>query len=231
MSMQLKDQVILVTGGFGALGRAVCAACLTQGARVVALDRADQNSAPAEDQRLDLGGVDLTDSAQTERAVGAALAKFSRIDGLVNVAGGFVWQTVADADPQQWQSMYAINLNTAVVTSRAVLPHMQEGSGRIVNIGAYAALRAQAGMGPYTAAKSAVMRFTESLAEELKDRAINVNAVLPSIIDTAQNRADMPDADHARWVSPEALAEVIVFLLGPGARAITGALIPVTGRV
>lgn len=230
--MQLRDQVIVVTGGFGALGRAVCAQCLAQGARVVALDRADSNAAPSHPQRLDIGGVDLTDAAQTGYAIEQALSKFAQIDGLVNVAGGFTWQTVADSKPADWQAMYALNVSTAVVTTQAVLPHLlQRPSARIVNIGANAALRGSAGMGPYTASKSAVLRLTESLADELKDKGINVNAVLPSIIDTAQNRADMPKAEHDRWVSPEALAEVISFLLGPGARAITGALIPVTGRV
>jgi NAD(P)-dependent dehydrogenase (short-subunit alcohol dehydrogenase family) len=121
---------------------------------------------------------------------------------------------------------------TAVAASRAALPHLlARGAGRIVNIGANAATRAAAGMGPYAASKAAVARFTESLAEEMKDRGITVNAVLPSIIDTPQNRADMPDADFSRWVAPEAIAEVILFLVSDAAAAVTGALIPVTGRV
>ncbi|MBD8528245.1 SDR family NAD(P)-dependent oxidoreductase [Pseudoxanthomonas sp. CAU 1598] len=230
--MQLKDQVIVVTGAFGALGRAVCAQCLTEGARVVALDRAETNAAAAHAYRLDIGGVDLTDAAQTGAAIERAIARFAQIDGLVNVAGGFTWQTVADGSAADWQSMYALNVATAVVTTQAALPHLlQRQTARIVNIGANAALKGSAGMGPYTASKAAVLRLTESLADELKDKGVNVNAVLPSIIDTVQNRADMPKAEHDRWVTPEALAEVIVFLLGPGARAITGALIPVTGRV
>lgn len=230
--MQLKDQVIVVTGAFGALGRAVCAQCIAAGAQVVAVDRSSSNSADADARRLDIGGVDLTDPAQCSDAVDKAIAKFGRIDGLVNVAGGFTWQTIADGKPDDWQAMYDINVRTALVTTQAVLPQLKQGgAGRIVNIGANAASRGSKGMGPYTASKSAVMRLTESLADELKDQGINVNAVLPSIIDTAQNRKDMPDAEHDRWVKPEALADVIVFLLGPGARAITGALIPVTGRV
>lgn len=230
--MQLKDQVIVVTGAFGALGRAVCAQCIAEGAHVVAVDRSDSNRAEADARRLDIGGVDLTDAAQCGDAVEKAVAKFGRIDGLVNVAGGFTWQAIADGKPDDWQAMYDINVRTALVTTQAVLPQLKQGgAGRIVNIGAHAATRGSHGMGPYTASKSAVMRFTESLADELKDQGVNVNAVLPSIIDTAQNRKDMPDAEHERWVTPEALADVIVFLLGPGARAMTGALIPVTGRV
>ena len=120
---------------------------------------------------------------------------------------------------------------TVVAASMAALPHLPDGRGRIVNIGANSALKAGAGVGAYTASKAGVMRLTESLAEELKPRGITVNALLPSIIDTPPNRADMPDADFDRWVKPEQLAEVIVFLLSDAASAITGALIPVTGRV
>jgi NAD(P)-dependent dehydrogenase (short-subunit alcohol dehydrogenase family) len=128
--------------------------------------------------------------------------------------------------------MHAMNLLTAVNTSRAALPHLVEsGAGRIVNVGAAGAVKAAAGMGPYAASKAGVHRFTEALAEELKDRNVTVNAVLPSILDTPQNRADMPDADAAKWVRVEDLAAVMLFLASREASAITGALLPVTGRV
>jgi NAD(P)-dependent dehydrogenase (short-subunit alcohol dehydrogenase family) len=131
-----------------------------------------------------------------------------------------------------WDLLYRVNLRSAVSASRAALPHLlKRGGGRIVNIGAGAATKAGAGMGAYAASKAGVAKLTEALAEELKDRAITVNAVLPSIIDTPANRADMPTADFSRWVTPQAIANVIVFLLSDQASAVTGASISVPGRV
>ena len=128
--------------------------------------------------------------------------------------------------------MYQMNVRTAVVASQAALSHLAAtGSGRIVNVGALAALKAGMGMGAYAASKAGVVRLTEALAEEVKDRGVTVNAVLPSIIDTPTNRPDMPDADPGRWVSPTALASVIAFLLSDEAAAVTGACLPVSGRV
>jgi NAD(P)-dependent dehydrogenase (short-subunit alcohol dehydrogenase family) len=161
-----------------------------------------------------------------------AAARFGRIDALLNIAGGFVWEKFADAaNAGAWDRMFAINLKTALNASRAALPKLLEsGDGRIVNVGAQTAVRASEGMGAYAASKAAVHRLTESLADELKLRGVTVNAVLPSIIDTPANRADMPNADFSRWVSPADLAAVILFLASDEARAVTGALIPVTGR-
>ncbi|MFY7851192.1 MAG: SDR family NAD(P)-dependent oxidoreductase, partial [Brevundimonas sp.] len=140
-------------------------------------------------------------------------------------------QTVDDDKPA-WDRMFALNLTTALNASRAALPYLKASSeGRIVNIGSAAALKAGAGMGAYAASKSAVHRLTEALAEELKATSVTANAVLPSIIDTPQNRKDMPDVDPAKWVAPSDLAAVILFLASPASRAITGALVPVTGRV
>jgi NAD(P)-dependent dehydrogenase (short-subunit alcohol dehydrogenase family) len=180
---------------------------------------------------LELGGVDLTDPASATKAIDAVAAHFGRLDALLNIAGGFVWQTTDDADPA-WGKMFALNLTTALNASRAALPHLKRSDeGRIVNVGANGALKAAAGMGAYAASKSGVHRLTEGLAEELKSGPVTVNAVLPSILDTDQNRKDMPDADPAKWVQPSDLARVMLFLASPESRAITGALIPVTGRV
>jgi NAD(P)-dependent dehydrogenase (short-subunit alcohol dehydrogenase family) len=180
---------------------------------------------------LELGGVDLTDPAAAQTAIDRVAAHFGRLDALLNIAGGFVWQTTDDADPA-WAKMFALNVATALNASRAALPHLKASAeGRIVNVGANAALKSAAGMGAYAASKAGVHRLTESLAEELKDTSVTVNAVLPSILDTARNRQDMPDADPAKWVAPADLARVMLFLASPGSRAITGALIPVTGRV
>jgi NAD(P)-dependent dehydrogenase (short-subunit alcohol dehydrogenase family) len=159
-------------------------------------------------------------------------AKFGRVDALLNIAGGFQGDTVADGKADSWDRMYAMNLKTALNACKAALPYLLEsGAGRIVNVGAQSALHAASGMGPYAASKSAVHRLTESLADELKLKGVTVNAVLPSTIDTEANRRDMPKADFSRWVAPADLAAVILFLASDEAKAVTGALIPVSGRV
>ncbi|MFA4893619.1 SDR family NAD(P)-dependent oxidoreductase [Brevundimonas sp.] len=225
----MSERVIAITGGHGALGRAVVEAALADGLKVAIIDHAAGQSAP--DGVLELGGVDLTDPASAAKAIDAVAAHFGRLDALLNIAGGFVWQTTEDPEPA-WARMFALNLTTALNASRAALPHLKRSDeGRIVNVGAHGALRAAAGMGAYAASKSGVHRLTEALAEELKSTSVTVNAVLPSILDTDQNRRDMPDADPATWVQPSDLARVMLFLASPDSRAVTGALVPVTGRV
>jgi NAD(P)-dependent dehydrogenase (short-subunit alcohol dehydrogenase family) len=150
---------------------------------------------------------------------------------VINIAGAFKFQKIADGDPALWDKLFAINLKTALLTSRAAIPFLRQSKqGRIINIGANSALKAGAGMGPYTASKASVHRLTESLAQELKSDGITVNAVLPATIDTPANRADMPKADFSTWVTPEAMAEVILFLASDAAQPITGVLLPVTGK-
>lgn len=225
----MTERVIAITGGHGELGRAVVAAALDQGLKVAIIDHATGQTAPT--GTLALGGVDLTDAAAAATAIATVVETFGRLDALLNIAGGFVWQTVDDDQPA-WDRMFALNLTTALNSCRAALPYLkQSDAGRIVNVGANGAQKSVSGMGAYAGSKSAVHRLTESLAEELKSTPVTVNAVLPSILDTPQNRADMPDADPALWVAPADLATVMLFLASPQARAITGALIPVTGRV
>jgi len=229
--MSLAGKRIAVTGAFGSLGAAVVQAALKAGAQVAAIDRADAPAAAVDfGATKSFGGVDLAETVQAKNAIDAAAKSLGGLDALVNIAGTFRWETLADGSPETFDLLYRINLRTAVAASKAALAHLTDG-GRIVNIGAASAVKAGAGVGAYTASKSGVMRFTESLAEELKERGITVNAVLPSIIDTPPNRKDMPKADFGKWVKPEQLAGVIVFLLSDQASAITGALIPVTGRV
>ncbi len=215
---------MIVTGAAGALGRAVVARLARDGHDVTALDLAE--TAPGHGEARYIGGVDLTDGDAVSRAFSGL-----ELHGLVNVAGGFVWETTGDGAPETWEHMFRINLLTAATCCRAALPSLRAQRGAIVNVGALASAKAGAGMGPYAASKAGIARLTESLAEEEKDNGIRVNAVLPSIIDTPANRADMPDAEHDRWVTPEALADVIAFLLSADARAVTGALFPVAGRV
>jgi NAD(P)-dependent dehydrogenase (short-subunit alcohol dehydrogenase family) len=226
----LQEKVIVVTGASGALGKVVAETALARGARVAAIDFAAAQAAPTK-QRLELGGVDLTDAAQAKAAIDAAAAHFGKLDALINIAGGFAFEAVADGDPKTWQRMVALNVTTALNASRAAIPHLLVSrAARIVNIGAFGALQAGSGMGAYAASKSGVHRLTEALAAEHKGK-ITVNAVLPSIIDTAANRDSMPKADFSKWVTPQELAEVILFLASDAASAVTGALLPVTGRV
>jgi NAD(P)-dependent dehydrogenase (short-subunit alcohol dehydrogenase family) len=226
----MNGTVIVVTGALGALGRTVAELALARGARVAGVDHA-QAEIPATDDRIELGGVDLSDAAQAKTAIDAVAAHFGRLDALINIAGGFAFETTAEGDGSVWQKMYQLNVLTALNASRAAIPHLaRSSSGRIVNIGAMGALQAGAGMGPYAASKAGVHRLTEALAAEWKGK-ITVNAVLPSIIDTAANRASMPKADFDKWVTPQELAEVILFLASDAASGITGALIPVAGRV
>ena len=228
--MQLQDRVIAITGAFGALGSAVVRACLAEGAQVAAIDRAPAPRAPLEGAFL-IGDADLSSADGARDAVAGVVRKFGRLDGLVNIAGGFRWETVGEGSLDSWDAMYGLNLRTAVSACMAALPQLPDGRGRIINVGANGAVKAGAGMGAYAASKAGVAKLTEALAEELKGRGITVNAVLPSIIDTPANRADMPKADFDAWVSPQQLGEVIVFLLSDKASAVTGALLPVTGRV
>jgi 3-oxoacyl-[acyl-carrier protein] reductase len=226
----MNGKVIIITGALGALGKVVAQQALARGARVAGIDFA-ASAAPATADRIELGGVDLSDAAQAKQAVDAAAAHFGTLDALVNIAGGFTFETVADGDAAVWQRMYALNLLTALNASKAALAHLAASSqGRIVNVGAMGALQAGAGMGAYAASKAGVHRLTEALAAEWKGR-ITVNAVLPSTIDTPANRASMPKADFTKWVKPQELAEVILFLVSDAASAVTGALIPVSGRV
>jgi NAD(P)-dependent dehydrogenase (short-subunit alcohol dehydrogenase family) len=233
--MEMSGRVVVVSGAFGALGAAVVRAFARRGASLALLDLA--LSPPAALQRelgsghLLLGGVDLGDLESSRKAMAAAAMRFGGIDVLVNVAGGFQWQTLLDGAVETWDQLYRMNLRTAVVGCKVALPALIErGRGRIINVGAGAAVRAGAGMGAYAASKAGVQKLTESLAEELKDRGITVNAVLPSVIDTPRNRSDMPDADYTRWVTPEAIAEVVAFLASDAAQAVTGASLPIAGR-
>ncbi|EEA01823.1 short-chain dehydrogenase/reductase SDR [Burkholderia sp. H160] len=225
---------VAITGGFGSLGSAVGRAFRAAGANVALIDFAAE---PADELahefagQLLLGGVDLTRSDAADAALRSVAARWGGLDALINIAGGFRWETLEAGSLDTWDALYAMNLKTAVSACKAALPLLLAGDGgRIVNIGAGAANRAGFGMGAYAASKSGVARLTESLADELKDSNITVNAILPAIIDTPQNRKDMPDADFSRWVQPASIAEVIRFLASPAARAVTGALIPVNHR-
>ncbi|MEX3935282.1 SDR family NAD(P)-dependent oxidoreductase [Paraburkholderia phymatum] len=230
----LDGTIVAVTGAFGSLGLATAQLLAQRGAKVALVGR---GAAPANlpaplAQACIASDVDLAEPDAAQQAIDSIAGRLGGLNALVNVAGGFSWESVADGSAQNWQRMFDVNVKTTLNASKAALAHLTAAAGgRIVNVGAMAALKAGMGMGAYAASKAAVMRLTEALAEELKDKGATVNAILPSIIDTPQNRADMPDADFTRWVTPEQIAAVIAFLLSKEAQCITGALVPVAGRV
>ena len=219
----LTGKRVVVTGGAGVLGASVAEVAKTQGAEVFLLDVVDKPDA-AESAYFQ---VDLLD----QQSVKNCLEQIGPIDCLANIAGGFdMGPTVYESTEDLWESMFSINVTTLRRVLACAVPMMIEsGSGSIVNVGAMGALKASGNMGAYSAAKSAVMRLTESLSEEVKHQGINVNAVLPSLIDTPRNRSDMPDADFSGWVNPRDLAKVICFLLSKESKAVHGALVPVAG--
>lgn len=234
--MSFAGKTCLVTGAAGNLGRAVAAAFSDAGAFLVLVDvdhAALRAAYGQEDERKLLAQVDLLDARSVAQAVTAAATRFARIDVLCNVAGGFrAGQPVHETSDEIWGLMLDLNAKSVINTARAVVPGMIAArQGKIVNIAAAAGLAGRENMGAYSAAKSAVIRLTESMSAELRDKGINVNCILPSIIDTPQNRSAMPKADPRRWVAPEALADVVLFLSSERARAIHGAAIPVVGLV
>jgi NAD(P)-dependent dehydrogenase (short-subunit alcohol dehydrogenase family) len=232
--VEFADRTVIITGAAGNLGRAVAEAFAQRGANLVLVDlkqdALEKVYGPGDARRL-LAATNLLDQAQVDIAAQKAVDRFQRIDVLANLAGGFrMGEPVHATSDANWKFLFDINAGTLLHAVRAVVPRMLlRGGGRIVNVGAFAAQKGAAQMGGYIASKSAVIRLTETLAAELRDKNINVNCVLPTIIDTPENRAAMPDADPSRWVAPADLANVIAFLASDAARAIHGAALPVTG--
>jgi NAD(P)-dependent dehydrogenase (short-subunit alcohol dehydrogenase family) len=237
--MLLSDKVAIITGGTGGLGGAVVRALLDAGAAVDVPHRhAGDLDTLREQQQIDAdaplsgGLLDLTDEAAVAAYYQQVAERVGGLDILVNIAGGFGGGKPVHETPWSvWHEQLDINLKTAVLSSSHAVPHMLErGGGAIVNIGTRPATQAGARLAAYAASKRAVLQLTEAMAAELRQQMITVNSVLPSVIDTPTNRTFNPDADYDRWVTPETLARVILFLVGPDARAISGAHIPVYGR-
>lgn len=230
-----KDKTIIITGAFGFLGSAVFAECLAQGYNVGLIDYAQEpeNISSKGDSKkvFAIGGCDLSDPEQAEDAVKRIVDHFGQVDGLLNIAGGFRWETFMDNNLDSWDALYKLNVKTAISTTKAVAPYMvNRGSGAIVCVSAAASAKADMGMGPYAASKAGVSRFVESLAQELKASNVRINAVAPSIIDTPVNRGDMPDANFSDWVPPTELAKVMLYLVSDDAKVITGVTLPVTNK-
>ncbi len=235
---EFSDQVIVITGAAGNLGQAAAFAFHNAGAKLALVDRQREyiqavfgDTIPEGEYCLPVA-ADLMDEDSVSEMAGRIEERFGRIDALVNIAGGFAMGTpLAETPLSTWDFMLNLNARTVFLVSRAIIPIMlRQNSGKIVSIAARAALAGKAGMAPYIVSKSAVVRLTESMAAELQDNNINVNCILPGTLDTPRNRADNPDADPSKWVPPQAIADVILFLSSSGARAINGASIPVYGR-
>jgi NAD(P)-dependent dehydrogenase (short-subunit alcohol dehydrogenase family) len=231
------NQVVIVTGSTGNLGGAVARAFMEAGAKLVLVDRSVgklpelfPELANSPDHFL-AEGVDLTNAPDVQRMADQAAERFGRIDALVNTAGGYRGgKPLHETSLETWDFLLNLNARTILIACQAVIPQMlRQGSGKIVNISARAALSGAANQGPYSASKIASVRLTEAMAAELRNSGINVNCILPGTIDTPQNRAERAGADFSRWVPPEAIADVILFLASPAARAIHGASVPVYG--
>ena len=237
--MTLEGTVALITGGTGGLGQAVTRVVAQAGAEVVVThvspQEADalQQAMGAHHLRCDLVRVDVTDATAVRRLVEDVLARHGRIDSLMNLVGGYLGGVaIADLSDADWNHQMDLNLRSAFMCCRAVVPHMlAQGFGRIVNVSSRAAVRPGPSSAAYNISKAGIIILTETLSEEVKRSGVNVNCILPSVIDTPANRRAMPNADFDLWVKPDEIAEVIQFLLSDASRAITGAAIPVYGRV
>ena len=234
----LKDEVAIITGAVGNLGTATARFFQQFGAKTVLVDRSPDRVREAfkdianSPGHLLVGGIDLSDAASLGKLIEQTLAKFGRVDALVNTVGGYRGgKPVHEADLADWDFLFNVNVRTTLLCCRAVIPQMlEQQSGKIVNVASRDGLSGGAGYAAYSASKSAVLRLTESLANELKASNINVNCIMPGTIDTPQNRAAIPNGDFSKWVEPAAIAEVIAFLASDAARAINGAALPVYGK-
>ncbi|MCX8279276.1 SDR family NAD(P)-dependent oxidoreductase [Phyllobacterium sp. 0TCS1.6C] len=238
MAEQKLDSVVLVTGAGGNLGSAVARELARTSARLVCVEHNSQaleklaDNLPDSSEILKIGGIDLADLTSCREVVEKTLARFGRLDALANTVGGFQMGPVGETGLEQWEQLFHMNARTAYTISAAVLKPMQNaGYGRIVHVAAAPGLKAGANQAAYAASKGAVIRLTEAIAAENRDKRITANCILPGTIDTPQNRSAMPNAKMDNWVQPIDIAKLIGFLISPEAGIVTGAAIPATGRV
>lgn len=223
--MSAEGKVVLIAGGSGALGHTVVPAFLAAGVRAVTADR--NPSVDHNDGRLTLK-ADVTEEVDVRRLVDEVTRKFGRLDVLVNLVGGFAMGRVVDTEASLWQRMLTMNVTSAFLLSKAVLPHMLErGTGRILHVAAWAAVEPFPGAAAYLVAKSGLLALINVLALELKGSGVTVNGVLPTTIDTSANRASMPHTDPSMWAKPESIAETLLFLASDEAAQINGATVPI----
>ena len=222
--MKLEGKVALIAGGSGALGEKVALGFAQAGARVIIVDR-DTPSVQAKG-RLAIK-ADVTNEAEVQTLVSEVVREAGRIDVLINLVGGFATGRVAETDAALWQRMLAMNLTAGFMLSKAVLPHMLERrAGRILHVAARAAVEPFPGAAAYIVSKSGLVALIRALSLEVAGTGVTTNGVLPSTMDTPANRASMPDADPTKWVKPESVAKLLIFLSSDDANQINGALIP-----
>ncbi|BCA55259.1 3-oxoacyl-[acyl-carrier-protein] reductase FabG [Nitrospira sp. KM1] len=227
--MKNDKRVIVIAGAAGGLGRTVVPAFTGTGTHVVALNR---SGPPSVSEASSSVQVDVTDESDVRRAVNDIIKKTGRIDVMINLVGGFAVGRVVDTDASLWQRMLAMNLTSAFLLSKAVLPHMVDrGSGRIVHVAAWAAVEPFPGAAAYIVAKSGLLALINVMALETKGSGVTVNGVLPATIDTPANRTNMPEADPSSWTKPESIAGTLLFLASEAADQISGATIPVGTRI
>ncbi|WP_296897208.1 SDR family NAD(P)-dependent oxidoreductase [Thiohalocapsa sp.] len=232
-----SNTVVLVLGATGNLGQACAQAFRDLGAHTILADRSDDRLQERygdwdSAQHMLVGGVDLTDEGAASDLIARIVERFGRVDAVINTVGAFRGGQPVHTEPlDTWRFLLEVNLMAALIISRAVIPVMlSQGHGRIVHIASQNAFRGAANYAAYGAAKAALLRLSESLADEVKAHGINVNCVVPGTMDTPDNRRAMPDTDTSDWVSPAAVANVIAFLASAEADAVTGAAVPVSGR-
>jgi len=234
-SNEFENRTVVVTGGAGVLGQGVVGWFSDRGAKVAVLDISDEVLAgayPDPAQNHCYIACDLTSREGSAEAVGKVLRQFGEINILCNIAGGFLMgDPVHETDDATWDFLFELNVRSILNMAGAAVPEMLAQGGKIVNVSAKAGEAGAANMGVYTASKAAVTRLTESMALELREKKINVNCVMPSLIDTPRNRSDMPDADFDTWVKPEEIAALVGFLCSSESSAIHGAAIPISGLV
>ncbi|MEP6932551.1 MAG: SDR family NAD(P)-dependent oxidoreductase [Nitrospirota bacterium] len=227
--MPLNGKVVLIAGGSGALGQIVTPAFVRSGAQVITADRTPPS---AQSVGVSAMKADVTNEADVQRLVNDVIRETGRIDALINPVGGFAMGRVVETDATLWQRMLTMNVTTAFLLSKAVLPHMlKNGNGRIVHVAAWAAIEPFPGAAAYLISKSSLLALIKVLALELSGSGVTVNGVLPNTIDTPANRASMPQADPSTWTKPESIAETLLFLASGEAAQISGALIPIGTRV
>ncbi len=233
----LEKKTAIITGGTGALGKAITLAFLEEGAQAACTYIVDKEKKQClslienHEDRVVFMRTDVTKEKEVDKLIRSCKKRFGTVDILVNVVGGFAYSPIKDTNQKTWDLMMNLNLKSAFLCSKHVLPRMiEQNYGKIINISSRPALKGSAGVGAYSASKAGVLNLTETIADEVKDYDINVNAVLPSTIDTPANRRDMPDADYSKWVRPEDIARVIVFLSSDDSKPISGAGIPVYGK-
>jgi NAD(P)-dependent dehydrogenase (short-subunit alcohol dehydrogenase family) len=234
MKYDYTNKIVLVTGGTGALGRAITAAFIASDAKVVSsyvIDREIEQLKKESKAVVEVIKTDVTKEEEVEKLVLSVISKYGRIDVLVNVVGGYLGgKSVSELDEKEWDLMMTMNLKSAFLISKHVIPQMVSSKyGKIMHVSSRTGLKSSGYDSAYAASKSGLIRLVESLSEEVKDSNINVNCIMPSTIDTEANRRAMPTADHSKWVKPQDLANVVLFLCSDEANVITGAAIPTYG--